>query len=83
MTTATYGIMLYQEQVIDDPALALGMNADDLTAFLKAVKASNKDIGDAGEVIESYQRWINDRCMAEGMSQDDMDYLRGRDRWLR
>ena len=50
--------------------------ADDLTTFLKAVKASNKDIGDAGEVIETYQRWIHDRCMAEGMHQDDQEFLR-------
>jgi len=71
----TYGIMLYQEQVIEI-LRALGMNADDLTAFLKAVKASNKDIGDAGQVIESYMAWINDRCLSEGMNQDDMDYLR-------
>jgi DNA polymerase-3 subunit alpha len=71
----TYGIMLYQEQVIDI-LRALGLGADDLTTFLKAVKASNKDIGDAGAVIETYQQWINDRCVAEGMSQDDMDYLR-------
>jgi DNA polymerase III subunit alpha len=75
VTAPTYGIMLYQEQVIDI-LRALGMDADNLTTFLKAVKASNKDIGNAGEVIETYQRWIHDRCMDEGMSQDDQEYLR-------
>ena len=75
VTKDTHGIMLYQEQVID-LLRGLGMNADNLTTFLKAVKASNKDIGSAGDVIESYQRWIHDRCVAEGMSADDQEYLR-------
>ena len=39
--------MLYQEQVIE-LLRGLGMDADNLTAFLKAVKASNKDIGSCG-----------------------------------
>jgi DNA polymerase-3 subunit alpha len=74
VTKDTQGIMLYQEQVID-LLRGLGMDADNLTAFLKAVKASNKDIGSAGEVIESYQRWITQRCEDEGMSPDDQRYL--------
>ena len=74
VTKDTHGIMLYQEQVID-LLRALGMNADDLTAFLKAVKASNKDIGSAGVVIESYQKWIHERCVNEGMSDADQQYL--------
>jgi DNA polymerase-3 subunit alpha len=74
VTKDTHGIMLYQEQVID-LLRGLGMGADDLTAFLKAVKASNKDIGSAGEVIESYQRWITQRCVEVGMTPDDQKYL--------
>jgi DNA polymerase-3 subunit alpha len=74
VTKETHGIMLYQEQVID-LLRALGMGADDLTAFLKAVKASNKDIGSAGTVIESYQHWITMRCQAAGMSEDDQKFL--------
>ena len=45
---------------------ALGMDADDLTTFLKAVKASNKDIGGAGAVIDRYQAWIDHRCESSG-----------------
>ena len=75
VTKDTHGIMLYQEQVID-LLRGLGMGADDLTVFLKAVKASNKDIGDAGDVIETYQQWIHDRCVEQGMSDDDQAYLR-------
>ena len=74
VTKDTQGIMLYQEQVID-LLRGLGMDADNLTRFLKAVKASNKNIGAAGEVIESYNHWITERCVAEGMSQGDQDYL--------
>jgi hypothetical protein len=74
VTADTHGIMLYQEQVID-LLRGLGMGADDLTEFLKAVKASNKDIGAAGDVIESYQRWINERCQAAEMSDDDQYFL--------
>jgi DNA polymerase-3 subunit alpha len=73
-TKDTHGIMLYQEQVID-LLRGLGMDADNLTRFLKAVKASNKDIGSAGVVIESYQKWIHERCEQEGMSADDQKFL--------
>ena len=74
VTKDTHGIMLYQEQVID-LLRGLGMDADNLTAFLKAVKASNKDIGSAGDVIESYQQWITAACERVGMSVDDQGYL--------
>lgn len=70
----TYGVMLYQEQVID-LLRALGMDAENLTKFLKAVKASNKAIGDAGKVIESYMAWINDKCTEMGMTDEDRHYL--------
>ena len=74
VTKETHGIMLYQEQVIE-VLRGLGMDADNLTAFLKAVKASNKDIGAAGHVIESYQQWITTACEQIGMTTDDQDHL--------
>jgi DNA polymerase III subunit alpha len=74
VTKDTQGIMLFQEQVID-LLRALGMDADNLTSFLKAVKASNKDIGSAGEVIDSYMHWIIEECAELGMSQVDIDYI--------
>jgi DNA polymerase-3 subunit alpha len=73
-TTSTYGIMLYQEQVIAI-LRALGMEADDLTKFLKAVKASNKNIGDAGKVITEYQSMIASLCSSAGMNQEDQRWL--------
>jgi len=56
-TLKTYGTIIYQDQVID--ALRdIGMDADNLTAFLKAVKASNANIGNAGVVIKQYEEMV-------------------------
>lgn len=74
VTRPTHGVLLYQEQVID-MLRGLGMDAENLTKFLKAVKASNKDIGDAGVVIKGYQKWIAERCDERGFSSEDKDFL--------
>lgn len=74
VTATTYGVLLYQEQVID-MLRALGMDADDLNKFLTAVKASNKGIGDAGVVIAGYQQWIQTRTEEMGFNADDRLYL--------
>lgn len=73
-TKDTYGVVLYQEQVIDI-LRGLGMDADNLTKFLKAVKASNKNIGAAGAVIQSYRAWIKDKCDEIGMGEEDERFL--------
>jgi DNA polymerase-3 subunit alpha len=73
-TSKTYGIMLFQEQVISI-LRDLGMNADDLTAFLKAVKASNADIGGAGAVIEGYRQKVKDMAVDVGFTPTDWDWL--------
>lgn len=75
-TKETYGIMLFQEQVIA-MLRTLGMDADDLTSFLKAVKASNSDIGQAGLVIEGYRKQVTDLCSKAGMSDGDVNWLWG------
>lgn len=73
-TSKTFGIMLFQEQVISI-LRDLGMNADDLTAFLKAVKASNADIGDAGRVIEGYKADVRDMAIDAGFTSRDWKWL--------
>jgi DNA polymerase-3 subunit alpha len=73
-TKNTYGIMVYQEQVIGI-LRDLGMDADNLTAFLKAVKASNADIGSAGEVIAGYEDQVEKMCDAAGFSHGDILWL--------
>lgn len=73
-TKNTYGIMVYQEQVIGI-LRDLGMDADNLTAFLKAVKASNADVGDAGAVIAGYQQQVDEMCVSAGFTRDDVKWL--------
>ena len=74
VTKDTHGIMLYQEQVIQI-LRELGMTPDDLTSFLKAVKASNSDIGDAGKVIHGYKDSLHALCAEVGMQESDWDWL--------
>jgi DNA polymerase-3 subunit alpha len=73
-TAQTYGILLYQEQVIA-VLRDLGMLADDLTAFLKAVKASNGDIGNASGVIADMLVGIEKMCYEHGMLEGDVNWL--------
>ena len=75
-TSKTFGIMLFQEQVI---AILrdLGMGPDDLTAFLKAVKASNEGIDDAGKVIEGYREQVRDMALDTDFSSTDWKWLWG------
>lgn len=73
VTAKTYGILLFQEQVIS-VLRQLGMNPDDLTAFLKAVKASNQNIGDAGKVIDGYRDYVRGLAQDVGMSEEDWEW---------
>ena len=73
---ATNGIILYQDQIIDI-LRGMGMNPDDLTQFLKAVKASNKNTSNAGKVIEHYMPIIHDMCQSHGIPEDDWEWLKG------
>jgi DNA polymerase-3 subunit alpha len=73
-TKDTQGILLYQEQVIA-VLRDLGLDPDDLTAFLKAVKASNGNIGDAAGVIKVMLVDIKERCAAAGMDGRDVEWL--------
>jgi DNA polymerase-3 subunit alpha len=73
-TRDTYGILLYQDQVIEI-LRELGMGADDLTTFLKAVKASNADIGGAAVVIAHYEALVAQMCVSAGMCDKDVSWL--------
>lgn len=74
VTAKTYGILLFQEQVIS-VLRSFGMDPDKLTKFLKAVKASNADIGAAGDVIKSYEVEVHAMASAHGISETDWDWL--------
>lgn len=73
-TKDTYGIMLYQEQVIGI-LRGLGMQPDDLTLFLKAVKSSNDNVEWAQGIIERYRPWVEDAAYEMGFTQTDWIWL--------
>ena len=70
----TYGIPVFQEQVISI-LRDLGFTPEDLTKFLKAVKASNASIGDAAKVIQGYEIMINEFSEKHGISAEDQHFL--------
>lgn len=74
VVSPTYGIFVYQEQVISI-LRNLGMDADNLTSFLKAIKASNASIGDAANVINSYKNDIKKLADFAGVSEEDFNWL--------
>lgn len=69
----TYGVPVLQDQVI---AILrdIGFTPDDLTAFLKAVKASNENIGNAAEVIRGYQEMFVELAEESGFSDRDINF---------
>jgi len=73
-TKSTRGILLYQDQII---AILrdLGLSPDDLTAFLKAVKASNKNVEKAKKDIDHYMPIIEGLCKERGMSDEDFAWM--------
>ena len=66
----TYGIPVFQDQVITI-LRELGFSPDELTEFLKAVKASNKNIGDAGKVVARYQQLFEELADKDGWEDRD------------
>lgn len=73
-TRDTFGILLYQDQVIE-VLRALGLGADDLNHFLKAVKASNKNVTAAAATMEHYSAIVQDLCRQHGMTDADVQWL--------
>lgn len=73
-TKDTYGILLYQDLVIDI-LRGLGMESDDLTRFLKAVKASNKNVAAAAKEMAHYEPIVRRMCDEAGMSAADIRWL--------
>jgi DNA polymerase-3 subunit alpha len=74
ITKDTEQILLFQEQVIS-VLRQLGMDSDNLTKFLKAVKASNQNIGQAGVVIDGYKNQVYGLAQKIGMSDEDWEWL--------
>ena len=70
----THGLVVFQEQVIEI-LRTLGMNPDDLTALLKAVKASNNNVVAAAELIASYGADVFRLANLAGVPQPETDLL--------
>ncbi len=69
----TYGIPVFQDQVIGI-LRDLGFTPDELTEFLKAVKASNENIGAAGKVIAKYEQHFNRLAADNGWTTQDVTF---------
>lgn len=69
----TKGIPLFQDQV-QDILRDLGMTFDELNSMLKAIKASNENIGAAGEVFESMRERFFELCEDLNMSDEDVEH---------
>lgn len=75
VTKETNGVLLFQEQVIS-VLRELGMNPDDLTKFLKAVKASQKDeMVKAKADIAGYELMVGEMAREAGIVDDDWKWL--------
>lgn len=74
ITKETYGVALYQEQIM---ALmrAIGMNADELTDTLDAVKASNAGTEQAREFLHSIEGRVSQLATDRGWSPEDVGWL--------
>ena len=70
----THGLVIFQEQVIEI-LRALGMNPHDLTALLKAVKASNNNVAAAAEVIASYGADVFRMCSDKVIPDEQANML--------
>lgn len=73
-TRDTFGVVLYQEQVM---ALlrTLGMDADELTSMLGAVKSSNSYVAGAREAITTALPRIGVLAKERGWGDDDVSWL--------
>lgn len=70
----TNGIVLYQDQVIAI-LRAMGMNPDDLTLFLKAVKSSNDNVAWAAGIIDNFAPALQATAVEMGFTPEDWDWL--------
>jgi DNA polymerase III subunit alpha len=73
-TKETFGVMLYQEQVMD-VMQALGMTPGELEEMLDAVKASNEYSVGAAVVIEEKMPRIRELAEGRGWRLDDVAWL--------
>jgi len=69
----THGLPVLQDQVIDI-LRDIGFTPEDLTALLKAVKASNENIGGAARVIQGYAAMFEELATDAGFDVVDIKF---------
>lgn len=74
-TASTYGVLLYQEQIMG-VLRDMGMTADDLMDTLKAVKASNADVGGAADHMKKISDVVEGLCKKNGMRSSDIEWVK-------
>lgn len=74
-TDTTYGVLVYQEQVMGILG-EMGMDPIELSRVLKAVKASNANIGNAAQAMTDSMASVIDLAHKWEMSDNDIDWLR-------
>jgi DNA polymerase III subunit alpha len=67
----TYGVPVFQDQIIE-VLRAIGFTPEDLTALLKAVKASNENIGNAAQVIRGFKQTFRELASQAGFGAADI-----------
>lgn len=73
-TKDTYGIMLFQEQVVT-VLRGLGFTPIELARALKAIKASNAAVGSAAEELERLKERVDTLAIEVGMTDQDRRWL--------
>lgn len=74
-TDSTYGVLVYQEQVMGILG-EMGMDAMELSTVLKAVKASNANVGNAEQAMAGSMASVIELAHKWEMSDDDIAWLR-------
>jgi DNA polymerase-3 subunit alpha len=74
VTKETYGLPLYQEQVIA-ACKTLGMSSKELTDLLDALKASNEAVEAAQAYLRSIEPRVRELAQVRGWGEDDLDWL--------
>lgn len=69
----TYGVPVLQDQVIE-VLRTIGFTPEDLTKLLKAVKASNENIGNAAQVIHGYTAMFSELATKAGFDEGDRKF---------
>lgn len=74
VTKETYGILLYQEQILE-VIRTIGMSGDEVAAVLKAVKASNANTADAKLRMQELSQRVEELSASYGFTKSDTEFL--------